>query len=113
MNDIRDTDDLKAMEKLCQKVRASIPAVLEGDAPIEENVWGDDVANAPAVDASESEKKHARNAGSQRRRKWSQAVRLLGLMLRQCSELWIGDEQAPLVEVLLVVSGTASGGTSG
>ncbi len=57
MNDIRDTDDLKAMEKLCQKVRASIPAVLEGDAPIEENVWGDDVANAPAVDASESEKK--------------------------------------------------------
>lgn len=57
MNDIRDTDDLKAMEKICQKVRAAVPAVLEGDAPIEENVWGDDEANAPAEGASESEKK--------------------------------------------------------
>jgi capsid protein len=57
MNDIRDTDDLKAMEKICQKVRASLPAVLEGDAPIEENVWSDDVANAPAEDATPHEKK--------------------------------------------------------
>jgi Phage portal protein, lambda family len=57
MNDIRDVDDLKSLEKLAQKVRASLPAVLEGDAPIQENVWGDDEANAPAADATAHEKK--------------------------------------------------------
>jgi capsid protein len=57
MNDIRDIGDLKSLEKLAQKVRASVPAVLETEVGIEENVWGDDVANAPGPDATPQERK--------------------------------------------------------
>lgn len=57
MNDIRDIGDLKSLEKLAQKVRASVPAVLETESGIEENVWGDDVANAPGPEATPHERK--------------------------------------------------------
>jgi hypothetical protein len=57
MNDVRDVSDLKAFEKLAQKVRASVPAVLEGDAPIEEDVWGDDTGNAANAGTSPQDKK--------------------------------------------------------
>lgn len=57
MNDVRDVGDLKSLEKLAQKVRSSLPAVLEGDTPIEENVWGDDTANDSLAGTTQQDKK--------------------------------------------------------
>ena len=41
-NDIRDSADIKAFEKLAVKIASALAAVIEQDGPIEENVWGND-----------------------------------------------------------------------
>jgi hypothetical protein len=62
-NDIRDSADIKAFEKLAVKIASALAAVIEQDGPIEENVWGNDTGengNSPAPEdtaATPQEKK--------------------------------------------------------
>lgn len=59
-NDLRDAHEIKAFEKRAVKTRSAIVMGIETESgTVEENVWGDDDANAPAEGDSSATKKRS------------------------------------------------------